>query len=157
MLSLYLGLHNPDSRPLSGSRKGLNGPKRALEGRALPDPSLGPRRGLKRPPGGSTVPCRTRRPSAGYALPLHGTPTGAGATASPRLRRGFGHLLTVSACRNPSPSRDSAAGSAMVFVHLQNPFGSEGQGSRASPEAAARSAAQGPGEDWGAQRRTLDA
>jgi len=32
-----------------------------------------------------------------------------GATASPL--RGFGHLLTVSASRNPVPSRDTAAGS----------------------------------------------
>jgi hypothetical protein len=30
-----------------------------------------------------------------------GTPTGAGATASPRLRRGFGHLLAVD--RQPKP------------------------------------------------------
>ena len=41
----------------------------------------------------SLVCCRIRRPSAGYALPP-GTPTGAGATASPRRCRGFGHLLT---------------------------------------------------------------
>lgn len=39
-----------------------------------------------------------------------GTPTGAGATASPRRGRGCGHLLTVGACRNPAPSRDAAAG-----------------------------------------------
>jgi hypothetical protein len=60
------------------------------------------------------APCRTRRPSAGYALPVPGTPTGAGATASPRLRRGFGHLLAVSACRNPAPSRDAATGSMVA-------------------------------------------
>lgn len=70
---------------------------------------LGPRRGQERPPG-------TRRPAVGLAdlrrdtpCPA-GTPTGAGATASPL--RGFGHLLTVSASRNPAPSRDAAAGSA---------------------------------------------
>ncbi len=49
--------------------------------------------------------------------------------------RGFGHLLTMSACRNPAPSRDAAAGLTVVCTRSVKPFGSEGQGSRASPEA----------------------
>ena len=67
------------------------------------------------PEGAGKGPRDARRPAVGLAdlrrdtpCPA-GTPTGAGATASPL--RGFGHLLTVSASRNPAPSRDAAAGS----------------------------------------------
>lgn len=157
MLSLYLALSSQNDRPLRGIKKPLKRPIRALKGRTASNPRLGPRRGLRRPPGASTASEWTRRPSAGHALPLRGTPTGAGATASPRLCRGFGHLLAIGASRNPAPSRDAAAGSPTMCRRLAKPFSSGGRGSRASPEAAARSAAKGPGEDWGAQRRTLDA
>jgi hypothetical protein len=52
---------------------------------------------------GRRMPCR---PSAGYALPLRGTPTGARATASPL--RGFGAPARHGGGRNPAPFRDAA-------------------------------------------------
>jgi len=51
-----------------------------------------------------------RTPACGW------TPTGAGPTASPRLRRGFGHLLAGIGGRNPPPSRDGAATSTRLTI-----------------------------------------
>jgi hypothetical protein len=47
------------------------------------------------------------------------SPTGPAPTGSPRLRRGFGHLLAMITSRNPAPSRDAAAGSAKMFGVLK--------------------------------------
>lgn len=59
----------------------------------------------------------------GLRTPAFGrTPTGAGPTAEPRLCRGFGHLLTVIARRNPAPSRDAAPGSMPLNKSGKNPF-----------------------------------
>ena len=141
---LYLGLLNPDSRPLEGVKNGRNGPKRASEGRALPDPSPGPRRGLKRPPGGSTVFGRTRRPSAGYALPC-----------GHAYRRG-GYRLTPSGLRAPArrdrlpkPRALSGRGGRLDLGVLfsEKLSGSEGQESRASPRPQLDR--RETGEDWG--------
>ena len=53
----------------------------------------------------------------GLRTPAYGwTPTGAGPTASPRLRRGFGHLLAGIGGRNPPPSRDGAATSIPLTI-----------------------------------------
>ena len=75
-----------------------------------------------------------------------GTPTGAGATASPL--RGFGHLLAVIACRNPAPSRDAAADSIWVCCFPKNCLAVKGrsQGPARRPQLDRR---ERPGEDWG--------
>lgn len=51
---------------------------------------------------------RPRRPSAGYGVPLRGSPTGPAPTASPGWRRAPGPARR-DAGRNPAPSRDAAA------------------------------------------------
>ena len=75
-----------------------------------------------------------------------GTPTGAGATASPL--RGFGHLFAVIACRNPAPSRDAAADSIWVCCFPKNCLAVKGrsQGPARRPQLDRR---ERPGEDWG--------
>ena len=67
--------------------------------------------GRKGPPRMSYCSWPDSQTFAGLRTPAYGwTPTGAGPTGSPRLCRGFGHLLTVIAWRNPAPSRDAAPG-----------------------------------------------
>ena len=100
-----------------------------------------------RPPEGAWKGPRVRsscRPDSqtfgGLRTPACGrTPTGAGPTASPRLRRGFGHLLTVIAGRIPAPSRDAATSSSLDFQRQKNrPPGRRWAGVKGGPPGRAK-------------------
>jgi hypothetical protein len=117
--------------------------------------NIGPRRGQERPPG-------ARRPVVGLAdlrrdTPCPpGTPTGAGATASPRL--GPGLRAPARRERQPKPRALSGRGGRLCagFPTLEKTGQQRGggQGSRASPEAAARPEG-GTGRGLGAKPEPL--
>ena len=111
---LYLGLLNPDSRPLEGvktAETALNG----SEGRALPDLLQAPRRGLCCPQGlyglGGLADLRRIRPALRARLPARGLPP-----------HPFGASGTCCRDRLPKPraSRDAAADSIWVCCFPKN-------------------------------------
>ena len=134
---LYLGLHNPDARPLSRFKR-LKRPKRALKGRTTSNPRLGPQRGLRKAPRGLYGHGMDKQTFGGLRTPACGwTPTGAGPTASPL--RGFGHLLAMIGDRNPAPSRDAAITSIPGFKRFKTRYqvgAGQGQGRPIGPGAA---------------------
>ena len=131
---LYQARKTPFLALARGHQKPLKRPIRALEGRTTSNPRLGPLRGLRRPPRGLYGRGMDSQTFGGLRTPACGwTPTGAGPTASPRLRRGFGHLLAMIGGRNPAPSRDAATTSTLVCRRRRacHQVGG-GQGSRAA-------------------------
>ena len=99
MVSLYLGLLNPDAS--YRGVKQLKRPKKGLEGPDYVQPSSRPQRGLRKAPRGLYGHGMDKQTFGGLRTPACGwTPTGAGPTASPL--RGFGHLLAMIGDRNPA-------------------------------------------------------
>ena len=92
-------------------------------------PKHRPPRGAGKAPRCVTASGRIRRPSAGYALPFGHSYRSGGYRLTP-ASRGFGHLRTVNASRNPAPSRDAAAGLTIGFVFCITPSQQHGNGFR---------------------------
>ncbi len=91
------------------------------------------------------------RPALRARLPARGLPP------HPGFSRGFGHLLTVIASRNPAPSRDAAAGSLPGFKDCKTRLAGWGC-SRVKGQPAGRSPTVGRDRArTGGEARTLDA